>query len=191
MTFQLRPLQLDDAPVLAQLANNKKIWDRVRDRMPFPYTEQDAATFIRNVQQSEQALVRAVYEPGDGFVGTVGLHLQKDPFNGSAELAYWIGEPFWGRGIATVAVRQMLAVGFVQEQLRRIYATVFSFNIGSVRVLENNDFRREVVARDAILKNGQVWDELTFGLLREEFFSQKRTLPYSQNNALRSSREII
>ena len=154
--------------------------------MPFPYTQQNADLFIRNVLQNEQALVRAIVWPDVGFVGTVGLHLREPPYQGSAELAYWIGEPFWGQGIATQAVRQMLAFGFAQEQLRRIYATVFSFNTGSIKVLANNGSRQEVVARAAILKNDQVWDEITLGLLREEFFSAKTPLSY--RSKYRSSR---
>ncbi|MEL6969608.1 MAG: GNAT family N-acetyltransferase [Bacteroidota bacterium] len=169
MTLQLRPLQPSDAPALAKLANNKKIWNHVRDRMPFPYTQQDAATFIGNVQQSERALVRAILWPNAGFVGTVGLHFREAPYDGSAELAYWIGEPYWGCGIASSAVQKVLALGFARSELRRIYATVFSFNRSSARVLERNGFRQEVVARAAILKNNQVWDEITFGLLRAEY----------------------
>lgn len=171
MNLQLRNLQPDDAPVLAKLANNRKIWDRVRDRMPIPYTEQDAAAFIRNVQQNERALVRAIVGADVGFVGTVGLHFQTPPYSGSAELAFWIGEPYWGRGMATSAVQRMLKLGFAQAQLRRVYATVFAFNLGSARVLENNGFQKEIVARAAVLKNGQVSDEITFGLLREGYFS--------------------
>lgn len=148
--------------------------------MPFPYTPKDAATFIDNVQQSERALVRAILWPDVGFVGTVGLHFCETPYGGSAELAYWIGEPYWGRGMASSAVQKVLGLGFARSELRRVYATVFSFNRGSVRVLERNGFRQEVVARAAILKNDQVWDEITYGLLRAEFDLAKMSPAYTQ-----------
>ena len=171
MTLRLRRLCLADAPVLARLANNKKIWDNVRDRMPYPFQLQDAEVFINNVTQHDNALVRAIVLPDQVFVGTVGLHLQDYPYEGSAELAYWLGEPFWGGGLASLAVHKLIKLGFNQYDLRRIFARVYSFNKPSVRVLEKNGFRCEAVARAAVLKNNQVWDELTFGLLRQDSVS--------------------
>ncbi len=192
MTIQLRPLQPSDAPALARLANNRKIWNHVRDRMPFPYTQQNAATFIDNIQQNERALVRAILWPDAGFVGTVGLHFCEPPYAGSAELAYWVGEPYWGRGIASLAVQEMLALGFARAELRRVYATVFSFNTGSVRVLERNGFRQEVVARLAILKNDQIGDEITFGLLRTEFGTLQALPDYPhRKHASKTVRDVI
>ncbi len=168
MTFRLQTLRSADAPALARLANNKKIWDNVRDRMPYPFTLQDAEAFIHNVIRHDHALVRAIMLPGEVFAGTVGLHLQASPYEGSAELAYWLGEPFWGSGLASLAVRKLVELGFDQYNLRRIFARVYSFNKASVRVLEKNGFRCETVARAAILKNDKIWDELTFGLLQNE-----------------------
>lgn len=168
MTLRLQTLRPAFAPALARLANNKKIWDNVRDRMPYPYTQQHAATFISNVSCYDNAFVRAIVLPGDIFAGTVGLHLQEDPYTGSAELAYWLGEPFWGTGLASLAVKQMIHLGFEYISLRRIFARVYSFNQASARVLEKNGFRCETVARAAVLKNDQIWDELTFGLLRDD-----------------------
>ena len=160
--------------------------------MPFPYTQQDAATFIGNVQQNERALVRAILWPNAGFVGTVGLHFREAPYDGSAELAYWIGEPYWGQGIASSAVGEVLALGFARSELRRIYATVFSFNRSSARVLERNGFRQEVVARAAILKNDQVWDEITFGLLRTEFNSPNILPDYPhRKHSSKTVRDVI
>lgn len=174
MTVRLRALQATDASALARLANNKKIWNNVRDRMPHPFTIQDARAFLRNLSGRDNTLVRAIILPGQVFAGTVGLHLQKSPYEGSAELAYWLGEPFWGQGLASLAVQQLLAFGFSELQLRRVFARVYSFNQASVRVLEKNGFRCECVARAAVLKNNRVWDELTFGLLYQDTLPQGR-----------------
>lgn len=181
MNIQLRALHPDDAPVLAQLANNRKIWNNVRDRMPFPYTEKDARTFIANVANKAGAQVQAIVSEPLGFVGAIGLHTGEDIYVGTAELAYWIGEPHWGKGLASEAVRQMIESGFLKQRLRRIFAKVYAFNYGSARVLEKNGFRQESVARAAILKNGKVWDEIGFALLQSEYQRAAVRMPQARH----------
>lgn len=186
MTLQLHTLKPDDAFALARLANNRKIWNNVRDRMPFPYTTEHAAAFIENIQRQKNALVYAIGWAGQRLVGTVGLHLGEEEYRGTAELAYWLGEPFWGQGIASKAVQEILKIGFGQLHLRRIYATVYSFNSASLRVLEKNNFNVESVARQAVMKNGKVADEICCALLAREYQPQMTT--YSAQNKTRFSR---
>lgn len=160
----LRPLRTSDIPRFAALANNKKIWDNVRNRMPHPYTEADAEAFIQLAQTPDDPTIRAILLDGE-LVGVTGLHPAQDVYEGTAELGYWIGEPYWGKGLASLAVEQMIQVGFKELGLRRIYASVYAFNKASMRILEKNGFEQEGIAKAAVLKNNKVWDEVRYGLL--------------------------
>lgn len=104
--MKLRELRQADAFYLAQLANNKKVWDNVRDYFPHPYTESDAVAFLKS--QNEKKQKNFAIECDGKFCGVIGLILQKDVYRKSAELGYWVGEPYWGRGIATKAMARIL-----------------------------------------------------------------------------------
>ncbi len=163
--LQLRPLQASDQKALAAAANNKKIWNNVRDAMPHPYSDNDAMAFIKFVKTENPNNILAIIYDGE-FAGMIGLHLQKDVYRLSAELGYWLAEPFWGRGIATKAVNLMLEHGFATLQLNRIYAGVFEHNLASMRVLEKCGFEKEGISRQAVIKNNIVLDEHRFAILR-------------------------
>lgn len=159
----LRLLRPEDAQALSALANNKKIWDRVRDYFPFPYTESDALEFIGSALEADPPLSLAMEHEGE-FCGVIGLMPQSDVNRRTAEIGYWLGEPFWDRGLATEAVKQMCNYGFGLG-FARLQAAVFDFNEASMRVLEKNGFVREGIFRRAVYKNGQFRDEHWFGKL--------------------------
>jgi [ribosomal protein S5]-alanine N-acetyltransferase len=163
----LRPLQQSDRNQLAILANNWNIWKNVRDQMPFPYTEDNADFFINHIANNNENQIRAIFYDSS-FCGMIGLHRQKDIYRLSAELGYWIGEPFWGRGIATEATLQMTTFGFKHLHLNRIYAGVFSHNIASMRVLEKCGFEREGIFKNAVIKNNVILDEHRFAKLADD-----------------------
>ncbi len=68
------------------------------------------------------------------FCGLAGLILQKDVDRKSAEIGYWIGEPFWGKGIATRAVELIIEYAFEELKLIRIFACSFQYNVASIGV---------------------------------------------------------
>lgn len=162
----LRSLQASDRTQLASLANNWNIWKNVRDQMPYPYTEDNADFFINHVASSKENHIRAILH-NDTFCGMIGLHPQKDVYRLSAELGYWIGEPFWGKGIATEAVHQMTSFGFSHLNLNRIYAGVYGHNIASMRVLEKCGFEKEGIFKNAVIKNNVIIDEHRFAKLAD------------------------
>jgi len=135
--------------------------------MPHPYARKDAEFFI-NLTKKEDPQVTFGIIVGDEFCGVIGLILQGDVYRKSAEMGYWVGEPFWGRGIATEAVKKILAYGFEKLHLERIFASTFEYNGASMRVLEKNGFVKEGIARRSVLKNGQFYDEHKFGKLKGE-----------------------
>lgn len=166
MQVVLRQWQKADRYVLAELANNIKIWNNVRDRMPHPYNLHHASTFIKYCRKQRPPHVLAIEVNGDP-AGCIGLELQDDISRISAELGYWIGENYWGRGIATEAVKQMLEYTFTTfPRLIRIYARVFKSNTASMRVLEKNGFHLESVQHRSAIKNNMITDEYVWVTFR-------------------------
>ncbi len=162
----LKALASEDAIRLAGLANNYRIWLQLRDTLPHPYTIEDAKFFIKGVQAGSFGNVRSVWYDNE-FTGVIGLIPQADVYRRSAEIGYWFGEPFWGKGIATEAVRQLVDTAFNQQpELVRIFAGIFSSNPASMRVLEKNGFTLEGISSSAIFKNGTLLDEHRYGLVR-------------------------
>jgi ribosomal-protein-alanine N-acetyltransferase len=161
----LRPLNENDTSVLAQLANNKKIWDYLRDFFPFPYTTQNSIDFIKITGQENPQMTFAIEFEGS-FCGVIGLIGQSDIYKKTAEIGYWIGEPFWNKGIATKAVNLITGYGLNQLAFLRIHTGVFEYNIGSMRVLEKNGYKKDGVFEKAVFKNGQIWNEHRFSRIK-------------------------
>lgn len=165
--LKIRPFDESDAKVLAELCNNRKIWNNLRDYIPSPYTEADAHAFIQHCRQESPQYTFAI-EYNGRFVGSIGLVRQTDVYRMSAEIGYWIGEPYWRQGIATRAVRLITGYGFDTLGLVRIFAGVFGFNAGSQRVLEKAGYKLECVFEKAIIKNDTLCDEYRYGLLNRD-----------------------
>ncbi len=165
--IKIRNLKLSDKAELAKLANNKNVWDNLRDYIPYPYMESDAEFFIGLTNKENPKQTFGIEYKGK-LSGVIGLVVQKDVYQKSAEIGYWIGEPFWGNGIATRAVELITKYGFDTLHLNRIYTGVFEYNIASMRVLEKNGFKKEGIFKNAIIKNNKVCDEHRFYKLNEK-----------------------
>lgn len=161
---RLRPFRMDDAGALAALANNKKIWDNVRDSLPYPYSRRDAEYFI-NLQRKEKIPATFAIEYNGNIAGVIGLVRQSDVYRLTAELGYWLGEPFWNKGICTKAVALIVRYGFEKIGLQRIYANVFDFNKASQRVLEKAGFELECISKKAAVKNGVICSEYKYSII--------------------------
>ena len=108
----------------------------------------------------------ACIEVNGEAVGAIGVQLRTDIERCSAELGYWLGEPFWGRGIMTAAIRCFTLWAMPRFDLTRIYAEVFTDNEGSTRVLEKCDFAKIGLLRKAAIKHGAHHDYLLYDLVR-------------------------
>jgi [ribosomal protein S5]-alanine N-acetyltransferase len=161
----LRRLTKNDRSTLAILANNKKIWDNVRDLLPFPYTENDAGDFISMAMLEEIPMTFAIVFEGQ-LCGIIGLSAQTDVYKKTAEIGYWIGEPFWNKGIATAAVKLMTSYGLQSLDFVRIHTGVFEYNIGSMRVLEKNGYTKDGIFKKSIFKNDLLWDEHRYSIVK-------------------------
>lgn len=170
MSIQLRPWDFADIPALAKMANNKKIWDMLRDRMPYPYSEKDALDFIR-LSREQDPVCNFTIECNGELVGSIALVPKEDVYRLSAEIGYYIAEPHWGKGIATIAIAELLEYIDHQFSFQRIYAEVFESNKASMRVLEKNGFHLEGIRKKAVVKNNLVMDDYVFVKLKEEIKS--------------------
>ena len=85
----------------------------------------------------------------------------------SAEIGYWIGEPFWGRGIMTDVLRGVTDWCLEHFQLTRIYALPFAENAASCRVLGKAGYVCEGRLRKSAIKDGKVVDQFMYAFVRE------------------------
>jgi [ribosomal protein S5]-alanine N-acetyltransferase len=164
--LEIRAFKDSDSKRLAELCNNKKIWDNVRDYLPFPYTDKNAEEFIKHCQGENPQETFAIDYKGE-IVGCIGLVKQTDVYKLTAEIGYWIGEPYWGLGITTNAVRLVTDYGLNQLELVRIYTGVFDFNKASQRVLEKAGFKLECVFEKSVYKNEKICDEYRYCLIKK------------------------
>ena len=163
--LRVRPWRKDDLDALLRYANNPKIASNLRDQFPHPYTRRDASEYLSFVRTMEIPTSFAV-EFGGEAVGGIGFKLGMDIARLSAEMGYWLGEPFWGRGWMTRAVQAASEAALDEYQLARIFAMVFSHNVGSIRVLEKAGFEREGIMRRSAIKNGVILDQVLYAKVR-------------------------
>ncbi|MCX6241377.1 MAG: GNAT family protein [Bacteroidetes bacterium] len=169
--LKLRPFTDSDSKKLAELCNNKKIWDNLRDYIPFPYSENNAIDFIKYCQTENPQVSFAIEFNGE-FAGSIGLVRQTDIYKLTAEIGYWLGEPFWGMGITARAVQLITKYGFNNLRLVRIYTGVFDFNKASQRVLEKAGFKLECIFENSVFKNNKICDEYRYGLINKKTGTQ-------------------
>ena len=165
--FIIRPYRDSDLDSLVEHANNPNVSRNLEDRFPYPYTAEDARKWLAEVREQAPLTSFAIADEA-GVIGGIGLLLHRDIYRVTAELGYWLGEAYWGRGIATRAVRAITQWAFDSLALERIQARVFDSNLASCRVLEKAGFTREGRLRSSVLKLNLVMDLLVYAILREE-----------------------
>ena len=166
-TCVIRSLRTGDAATLARNANNRRIWRNLRDSFPHPYSLDDARQFIARIKDQPHETVFAV-EVDSQAVGSIGVRLKEDVERVTGELGYWLGEPFWGRGLMTDVVRAFTRFALREFALRRLEAWVYEWNPASARVLEKAGYRLEGTLRRSAIKEGQEIDRQLYACLAED-----------------------
>ena len=165
MQFIFRPWALSDLDSLVRHANNPDIAKFMTDGFPHPYTEDKGRAFIAFSTKDDPIHIFAIDVTGEA-VGGIGIHPQADVQRKNAELGYWLAEPFWGKGIITNAIKQVIEFGFKTYDINRIFARPYGTNIGSQKVLEKAGFVLEGRFEKTIFKNGEFLDELVYAVRR-------------------------
>ena len=148
-----------DVPTLVRHANNLNVARQLRDRFPHPYTEKDARAFIKHATDD---ITNLAIDVGGEAVGAVGFVPGRDIERFSAEIGYWLGEDYWGRGIVTEALSLVTNYVFRELNYLRLFAVPFADNPGSIRVLEKAGYVREAVLAASSVKYGVVKDQLLY-----------------------------
>ena len=161
----VRSWEWRDRDAIVRHANNRNVSINLRDRFPHPYTANDARRWLESVvgRDPETNFAIAV---ADEAVGGIGFTVQDDVAHRSAEIGYWLGEEFWGRGIATDALIAVTDYAFANYDLCRLYAHVFEWNQPSARVLEKAGYVFEGRLRKSVTKEGKTIDQLMYAVIR-------------------------
>jgi RimJ/RimL family protein N-acetyltransferase len=164
----LRPFKKSDAPMVCRLRTKEVTYNLLSDTQ----SEDEACSWVARTRRSinkKQAYPMAITLKEDGrLMGMCGLfRVSWEHLN--AELIYWLGKEFWGKGYMTEAARRMVQFGFEELGLERISVGCFARNKASARIIEKLGFTPEGVARHAYCKDGKFLDELRFGMIRSDY----------------------
>ena len=172
MDFTLRRFTEDDLASLVEYANNFKIARFMTNKFPHPYTEAAGRAFIGFARQHNPTNIFTIDIDGRAS-GGIGIHPQDDIMCKNGELGYWLAEPFWGKGIVTTAIGQMIAYSFNTFDIERIFARPYGNNLASQRVLEKTGFTLEARIKKNIYKNEEYLDEMIYALRRNEWMNEQ------------------
>ncbi|WP_205511232.1 GNAT family N-acetyltransferase [Longitalea arenae] len=163
--IRLRPLTPADAEALAAVASDPSISNFVRDSFPSPYTLAHAKGFIQFAEGDPHLYCWAIFE-GSALAGVISLTQQEDIYRHSAEIGYWLGSDFRGRGISTEAIGLVCRYAFDQLNIVRIFAHVFEHNHASRKALLKNGFVIEGIRKKGSIKNNQLLDDYLMAKLK-------------------------
>lgn len=150
----------------AKIKNNPGVLNNGYDKTPNPYTLKDAEEFF-TVQVSQNPAKRFLIFYNNDLAGEIGISMKEDVFRLTAEIGYFIGEPFWGKGLASNAIAKMTEYAFNTFDIVRITAGVFDFNKASMRALEKNGYYLECIRKKAVIKNGRIIDDYVWVKLKD------------------------
>lgn len=166
---RLRALERDDLPHFVRWINDPETRRFMAIRYPLSMTEEEK--WWEGLLDRKDHIFAIETEDGT-YIGNIGLH-DIEPENRRAMLGIIIGDKrYWGQGYGTDAIRAMLGWAFGYLNLHRVYLTVYAYNARAIRCYEKCGFRHEGVMRQARYTDGQYFDGLMMGVLRDEFFAQ-------------------
>ncbi len=161
-----------DAEALAEHANNSNVARNLRDRFPHPYTLRDARAFLRQAVAARDPTNLAIEADGVA-VGAIGYVPGRDVERFSAEIGYWLGESFWGRGIVSEALQLVTEHAFERMNFLRLFALPFADNIASVRVLEKAGYVKEGLLQSSSVKFGEPRDQFMFARINPSWVNRE------------------
>jgi RimJ/RimL family protein N-acetyltransferase len=157
----VRDWRMEDVESLAKHANNRRVSINLRDRFPYPYRIENARSFIEHAITDRREKSHCIEIDGSA-VGGIGITIGEDVYRLTAEMGYWLAEEFWGQGIMSEVVPAFVNHCFEKFSLKRIYATTYSTNPASARVLEKAGFLFEGLLHKNVVKDGEILDSLLY-----------------------------
>ncbi|MCL9806630.1 GNAT family N-acetyltransferase [Flavobacterium amniphilum] len=163
---ELRSYAFEHLEDFVKHRNNPNIAKNGFDRTPFPYTiEYATELFERNVDKNPAERFLIFHD--NQLCGEIGIWLRDDIQRLNADIGYFIAEPFWGKGIATEAIRLMTEYTFKTFDVIRIVAGVFEFNKASMKALEKNGYILESIHKKGVIKNNEIVDDYVWVKFRD------------------------
>ncbi|WP_444933072.1 GNAT family N-acetyltransferase [Microbulbifer sp. JTAC008] len=158
--IELRNIEKSDEALLVEYLNDESVLKYLSSRIPHPYTLEDAAWWV-DKGCGKDGVVKAIEYRGT-FCGIISMREQLFEHSHSGEVGYWVAREFWGRGIATIALTQFTREIFSSQNIVRLYASVFSGNVGSMKVLQKAGYKHEGTLSCSVKKGGIYFDEYIF-----------------------------
>jgi RimJ/RimL family protein N-acetyltransferase len=161
MDVKIRKWDEADLNNLVKYANNWNVAKWLTNGFPHPYTQEDGKAYLSTIANDNPMKVFAIEVNGEA-VGSIGIFPQADIHEKNAEMGYWLAEEYWGQGIMTKAIQEIVEYGFQTFDIVRIFARPFSTNLKSQRKIKKTGFVLEASLKNALFKNGVFMDELIY-----------------------------
>lgn len=164
--YLIRSYRPADAEAIVRYADNPLVAACMTDAFPHPYTTDNALEWMDVVSNQDRETLFALADERE-LIGSIGLHLGEGVYRRTAEIGYWLGEEYWGCGIASAAVVALTGYAFDNlKDIVRIQAHVFANNPASARVLEKAGYDLEGRLRSSVFKGGQILDQWMYARVR-------------------------
>ncbi|MDM5219425.1 GNAT family N-acetyltransferase [Peribacillus sp. NJ11] len=164
----LRLFQTPDAAAVATLCNNYNIYKNTL-YLPYPYSLNDALSWMGNHYDNFMADKNYEFAVTDKETGELfgAIALSNNKIFNHGEIAYWIGEPFWGNGYATEAAQSILQFAFEEKKLHKVFARYFLSNLASGKVMEKIGMKKEGMLKEHVIKDSKYEDLVYYGIINE------------------------
>ena len=159
----LRDFTENDTGRLVTILNDDAVTRFLSTKIASPYTKEDALWWV--TEGSKGDLVKAI-SVNDSLVGCIGVSRGEFEYQKSGEIGYWLAKEYWRQGIASSAIQQMTSHVFLNTDIARLFASVFSGNDASMQLLLSTGFKQEAILENAIYKNGHFFNNHIFAKLR-------------------------
>ena len=166
-----RPTENDLEDFLLHI-NSSEDFSKNLFNISFPFSEEQAKIWFKSCDlgyETEEAIRFAIREKGIGkLIGIIGIHINKE--HHKAEIGYWLGKDFWGKGILTETLMAVIQFGFTELKLNKIFATHFLYNPASGKVMQKAGMKYEGLQKQEYFFNGEFLDVEKYFILKQDFF---------------------
>lgn len=162
----LSQLEEKDIPLIVEYLQHR-IYSDLTSNIPYPYTEKDARFWLKMSKEAFEnnaGYTFGIRDKEDRIIGAIGLHDRDDD---KAELGYWIGMPYWSKGLVTEAAKAMIHFGFNQLGVHKIFATHLPHNPASGKIMKKIGMEQEAVLKQEIKKDGEYFDLVMYSVFND------------------------